>query len=282
MDSKRIFIDQDIYVDDEVLPDTYSIKIKSNNMNLIGAILTPGGKGKKGTVIILHGFPGYEDNHDIAHSLRRCGLNVVIFHYRGSWGVDGKFSFSHCIEDVKSVIDYVCKEEIIKKYNIDKNNIYLVGHSMGGFLALTHCNDSRIKATVAISPYDFGLKGCIMKECKEELNDGIEMFTSATEPLNGTNTMELIDECLSHGEKWNLQNKADKLAKENLLIIGAKKDVIGPIELHYTPLVNEINKYENKLKTLMIDTDHSYSNKRIYLTKMIAEYIEDMYKNKFR
>ena len=46
-------------------------------MNLIGAILTPGGKGKKRTVIMLHGFPGYEDNHDLAHSLRRCGLNVV-------------------------------------------------------------------------------------------------------------------------------------------------------------------------------------------------------------
>ncbi len=33
-------------------------------------MLTPGEEGSCPTAILLHGFPGYEDNHDLAHSLR--------------------------------------------------------------------------------------------------------------------------------------------------------------------------------------------------------------------
>ena len=40
---------------------------------------------------------------------------------------------------------------------------------MGVFLTLTHSIDKRIKASIAISPYDFGLKGCVMKEDENEL-----------------------------------------------------------------------------------------------------------------
>ena len=278
MDSKMIFKDPEDKSGEEYLPDLYDIKIKSNKENLIGAILTPGHKGPNPTVILLHGFPGYEDNHDLAHSLRRCGLNVLIFHYRGSWGVKGKFTFANCIEDVKNVIEFVSDEENINKYKIDKDNIYLVGHSMGGFLTLTNCTDKRIKASVAISPYDFGLKGCVMKIDEEELKDGINMFSSAIPPLNDTDTMTLIREVMINGDVWKLKNKAKELSKEKILIIAATRDIVGPISLHHIPLMKEIYKYSKEnVKEIFMDTDHSYSNKRVLLSKVVAEYIESIY-----
>lgn len=278
MDYKKAFIDPEIEIGNEFFPDIYNIKIKSHNENLIGTILTATGKGPNPAVILLHGFPGYEDNHDLAHGLRRAGLNVLVFHYRGCWGVKGSFSFENCIEDVKSAIDYLFKEETLKKYLIDKNNVFIVGHSMGGFLTLNCCNDDRIKASVAISPYDFGLKGCVMREDKKELIDGIAMFSSAMDPLNGTNVMTLINETMKNGNNWNLRNKASNLAKEKLLIIAASGDTIGPISLHHIPLINEINKYKNNVKEVIVDTDHSYSNKRIYLTNIVCKYIEGIIK----
>lgn len=84
---------------------------------------------------------------------------------------------------------------------------------MGGFLTLTHCTDRRIKASVAISPYDFGLKGCVMKEDEEELKDGINMFSTAILPLNNTDTMTLIKEVMINGDMWRLSNKAEELSK---------------------------------------------------------------------
>lgn len=167
-------------------------------------MLTPGEEGSCPTAILLHGFPGYEDNHDLAHSLRWCGLNVLIFHYRGCWAVNGQFLFSNCIEDVRSVINFVTNEENVTNYNIDKNNIFLVGHSMGVFLTLINCIDERIKSSVTISPYDFGLKVCVIKEDEEELKDGIIMFSNAIPPLNNTDAMTLIRETIINGEEWRL------------------------------------------------------------------------------
>ena len=278
MDSKRIFLDPDTELGDKYFPGLYEIKIKSNEEDLIGAILTAGKEGLNPTVILLHGFPGYEDNHDLAHNLRRCGLNVVRFHYRGCWGVKGKFTFENCIQDVKNVIDFVTDEVNINTYRIDKNNIYLVGHSMGGFLTLSHCEDERIKAFIAISPYDFGLKGCVMKKDEEELKDGISMFSTAIPPLNDTDTMTLIRECIINGEKWSLKNKSKVLSSKKVLIIAATGDNIGPNGLHHKPLLREIYKHSREnVKEIFINTDHSYSNKRVLLSKIIAEYIEDIY-----
>ncbi len=281
MNSKMIFTDPQSDFDDEYLPNLYDVKIKSHENELIGVMLTPGGKGPHPSVIVLHGFPGYEDNYDLAHSLRRCGMNVLRFHYRGSWGVKGTFSFLHCIEDVKEVIDFMTKNETIQKYNIDKDNIFMVGHSMGGFLTLTNCIDERIKASVVMSTYDFGLKGCVMKIDKDELQDGIEMFSGAIMPLNHTDTDSLIKEVIDNGEQWRLSNKAKELSKQNILMIAATKDIIAPNELHHIPLVSEIYKYNNKkVKEIFIDTDHSYNNKRIELAKLVANYIEEIYMEK--
>ena len=40
-------------------------------------------------MVILHGIPGIEKNHDLAHAFRDAGMSAVIFHYRGSWGSGG-------------------------------------------------------------------------------------------------------------------------------------------------------------------------------------------------
>lgn len=278
MNSKKIFIDPEVKLGDEYFPNLHEIKIESSGSDLIGVMMTPEGKGPHPTVILLHGFPGYEDNHDLAHSLRRCGLNVLLFHYRGCWGVSGNFTFSNCIEDVKESINFVTNEKNIKKFSIDKENIFLVGHSMGGFLTLTHSLDKRIKASVAISPYDFGLKGCVMKENEDELRDGIDMFSDAILPLNNTDTMTLIREVILNGDEWKLSNKAKELSKQKILIIAATGDSIGPNKLHHKPLMKEIYKYNTEnVEEIFIDTDHSYCNKRVLLTKIVAQYIEKIY-----
>ena len=57
---------------------------------------------------------------------------------------------------------------------------------MGGFLTLTHACDKRIKASVAISPYDFGLVGKIGHYDEIEREEAFEMFKTAIPPLNDT------------------------------------------------------------------------------------------------
>src|SRR5271154_1397645 len=74
--------------------------IYSDGSRLMGIFLLASGVETHRTVILLHGFPGYEQNMDLAQALRRDGWNVLAVHYRGAWGSEGSFSFKHCMQDV--------------------------------------------------------------------------------------------------------------------------------------------------------------------------------------
>lgn len=99
------------------------------------------------TVVILHGIPGIEKNHDLAHAFRDAGMNAVIFHYRGSWGSGGDYRISGIPSDVVACLDHLPSEDDA----VDPDQIYLVGHSLGGWAALTVGADERVKAVVTIS-----------------------------------------------------------------------------------------------------------------------------------
>lgn len=261
---------------EEFLPDLSSIKIVSKGCNLLGTMFTAQGKEKHPTAILLHGFPGYEENLDLAQGLRRIGLNVLTFHYRGCWSSQGNYSFTNCLEDVTSAIDFITDKKNIEQFNIDIDNLLLIGHSVGGFLALSNCMDNRIKMSVAISPFDLGLAGeNIKNNNQEEVQKTIELFIGGQDPLSGTCFDRLIYEIMGNYSEWKLANKSEELANEKLLIIAAKKDTIGSYKLYHEPLIKEILKHnKNNLTEMLINTDHCYSNKRISLLKNIAYWIE--------
>ena len=105
----------------------------------------------------------------------------------------------------------------------------------------------------------------------EELKDGIWMFYNAIHPLNNTDAMTLIRETMINVNEWILSNKAEELSKENILIIADTRDMVSPNKLHHIPLMKEIYKYNKEnVKEIFINTDHSYSNKRILLSKFVA------------
>jgi dipeptidyl aminopeptidase/acylaminoacyl peptidase len=78
-------------------PGASSVKmtVPSHGEMLLGILYEAAGPGKHPTVLLLHGFPGYEQNLDLAQAMRRAGWNVLAMHYRGSWGVGGDFSLAH-------------------------------------------------------------------------------------------------------------------------------------------------------------------------------------------
>ena len=83
------------------------LRIPSGGAQMNAMVYVPAGKGPHPVVVLLHGFPGNEQNLDLAQSLRRAGWAVVTFHYRGSWGSEGTFTFDGAIEDTAAVIAWV-------------------------------------------------------------------------------------------------------------------------------------------------------------------------------
>ena len=257
-------------------PDSIAVVINSSGKNLYGVLYTAAGSNPHPTMILLHGFPGTEKNLDMAHAFRRAGWNTLVFHYRGSWGSEGCFSFQNVLDDVKATLKFVKSEETARKYRIDRENIVLVGHSMGGFAALlTAAKYSDIKACTAIAPFDFGAIGESSDGDDKALRFLQEMFKECIVPLKGTSVEDLINEAVENGDKWSFINKAEKLAKHKLLLIAAKRDNLSIPELHYYPLVNKLIEYNaENFEYKMIDSDHSFQDKRILLTEIIEGWLE--------
>lgn len=258
-------------------PDAFAVSIKSDNSKMFGVLYTAAGDCSHPTILLLHGFPGTERNLDLAHAFRRAGWNTMVFHYRGSWGSYGDFSFQNVLNDVKAALKFVRSEEVSRKYHIDTEKLVLVGHSMGGFATLlTAAEDKDLSACVAVAPFDFGTMGSNARSDQKAMVFLKDMFTECIEPLRGATVEGLIAEAMENSEKWSFANNAEKLLKHKLLLIGAAKDIISVPELHYYPLVNAmLSKKADKFEYKQIDTDHSFQDTRILLSEIIENWLEE-------
>jgi uncharacterized protein len=114
-----------------------------------------GGAGPHPTMVLLHGFPGNEQNLDLAQAIRRAGWNVLTLHYRGAWGSPGIFSIAHVLEDGDAAVSFVRRPDIAEKCGIDTQRIVLAGHSMGGFASAAHARaDERLLGVVSVNDDD--------------------------------------------------------------------------------------------------------------------------------
>jgi len=62
-------------VDKQFPPGLSVLTIPSNGSEMDAFLYSAAGPGPHGTVILLHGLPGYEINGDLAQSIRRAGWN---------------------------------------------------------------------------------------------------------------------------------------------------------------------------------------------------------------
>ncbi len=272
----------DLIFKDELEVDTENpaclktVVLKSKEKRCLGSMYIAQGKGPHPTVNLLHGFPGYEQNVDLAQVLRRVGYNVLIFHYRGSWGNQGNYSFSDVLEDVQVSMEFLNSEEALNKYRVDKNKIILIGHSMGGFASLmTAAKNSQIKAAVSISGFNLGAFAESIYENEQKTNKSIAEWIENIYPLSGTCAKKLVNEALSNIHNYNIINYSDKLSKVPLLLIGGSRDNDAPINIHHIPLVNALReKNAQDLEEIILNSDHAFSDKRISLIQEVVSWLE--------
>ena len=264
-------------IDSENPESMQPIVFMSKGEKLIGTFFKASGKEKKPTVILLHGFPGNENNFDIAHAIKRFGFNVVVFHYRGSWGSSGDFSISNSLEDLSSAIEFISQEDISNKFSIDTNNIILIGHSMGGFLAfLTSIKYPQIKNIASLAGFNFGFFSNYLTHNPQFLDATMDGLSNGSMLLQGASGKYIYDEMLANKDKWNLLNHLPELVEKNILLIGAEFDYVAPLELHHQPLVEGLKKVGVKLKNKIYKSGHSFSSTRIKLTTEIIDWLKDI------
>src|SRR5579863_6023545 len=189
--------------------------IFSHNTRLNAVFYLASGAGPHPVVLLLHGFLGNEQNMDLAYAIRRAGWNVLVPHYRGSWGSEGKFSFSNAIEDTQAAIVFLRDPDNAKKYRTDPAKIAIVGHSMGGFLGLyATAHDPAILGMAAISAWNLGPSAA-----RPETPARTKSFHDASPRLAGTTPEGMLAEGKQNAAKWNYVDWAGNLKSRPILVI---------------------------------------------------------------
>jgi len=249
------------------------LAIDSDDSRMPGHAYLAAGKEPHPTILLLHGYPGNEKNLDVAQALRRQGWNVLFFHYRGAWGSEGDFSFRGAEQDVQVVLNYMMEKDNAAKLRIDRSKISLVGHSMGGHMAIAGIlGNQAVKCSVAYDGVNIGkIKAAYSNNPKRKkgwLDYADQLFM-----LNNWSGEKADKELTEYSSDLDLLNHVDKINGRPVQLISANTQVI-PVETHIMPLYEALKATKNSnVSYITIEDDHSFSSTRLELIDATAKFL---------
>ncbi|NOX82260.1 MAG: alpha/beta fold hydrolase [Alphaproteobacteria bacterium] len=265
-------IEDPVKIDPNYPPAVRELRIDSNGATMYAHIYLADGAGPHPTVVLLHGFPGFEKNLDIAQAIRRSGWNVLFFHYRGAWGSEGVFSFSNGIEDVAAALAFLRDPENAA-LRVDASRIALIGHSMGGFMALQGgAVDGRVKCIAGIAAANLGDRALIAEASPDAL-DGFKKYSDTLGMLNGFSGDSAIAELAAAGASFDLRQLAPRLAGKSIFLIAGERDQAVNISVFESLVQAYKTTLGIDLAELRLDADHSFSWHRIRLSGELAGWL---------
>ncbi|RKF26264.1 alpha/beta hydrolase family protein [Micromonospora globbae] len=255
---------------------TVPVTFDSAGTTLLGVLHLPPGPGPHPVVVLLHGFPGTERNFDLAQALRRAGYAALVFHYRGSWGMDGSWSWAHMLEDSARVVARLREPQATTAHALDPRRLAVIGHSAGGFAALmTAAADPGVTAVGSVLGFDFGTAAAACRSDPAVRAAYLDDWAGELLPLRGTTAPALVAEMEAAGDAWRLARLAPRLATRPVLLIGADRDTVTPAGIHHGPLVDAYLAHPVPgLEHHVFPTDHALSDHRVALARTVIAFLD--------
>ncbi len=248
------------------------VRIPSHGALLNGVLYRPSGAGPHPTLLLLHGFPGNEQNLDLAQAVRRAGFNVLTLHYRGSWGSPGSFSFTHAREDADAAVSFLRTPAIQAKFGVDPTRVFVAGHSMGGFMAASAvAHDPRVAGLIMISAWNIAGEvrgGAAVAKARAHASDSD--FADNVIPLGGATVDGLIDEIAAAPKGWDFPAFAPRIAPRPVLLVTAE-DGSQPASHALAEALSKAG--DREVREVHMVTDHPFSDHRIALESAVVDWL---------
>lgn len=271
MNSKNAFVEFDEDAVD-AFPEIFELNIVSGGCHIYGYLLTPDKRnpGPYPTVIMSHGFPGYTTNNDLELALMRMGCVVIHMNHRGAWGSEGNYLFTNLSADLIAVTKWAHNSAIADQYGIDRENIFLIGHSMGGQSVLNAAKELPfIKGVAALAAYDIG--AAFRYHMEKELFLMIEIEGQC---LKMNSASEVFENALSNKQELSILNRYEELAKRNVLLVEASMDTIAPPDKMLKPLAEKLAEMQANISYQAIKSNHSFVGQRMKLAGIVGQWME--------
>lgn len=203
----------------------------------------------RGIIIICEGLPSIPRQKELLSYLSVAGYFVIFPRYRGTWESDGEFLKESPAKDIEDIINFIENNKIKefyggKEFDIKDKNIYLLGSSFGGSVALSLAGNTDIKKIVVLSPIvDFKIHN---KDGNEQdlarLKNFIRQAFGQGYRFGDENWNKM-----AVGEIFNPKQKLDEKEAETISIIYDKSDK----EIDYKKIENYAS--QNNIKTIKWD-----------------------------
>ncbi|CAN5470294.1 hypothetical protein BH11BAC5_BH11BAC5_38030 [soil metagenome] len=205
-------------------------------------------KAQKPVVIYAHGFNGFKDwgNFDlIAEKFARQGLVFIKFNFSHNGTTPahpeefadleafGNNNYSTELNDLTGVVEWTCSTNNPYREAIDSNRIYLIGHSMGGGIAILHAaKDERIKKLVtwaSISQCKTPWGNWPPQQMEEWKQSGVQYYTNSRTKQQMPLYYQLYEDYCNNMEALDIMKAMQQLAIP-ILICHGTADAAVPVE----------------------------------------------------
>jgi len=238
----------------------------------------------KPVVVYAHGFNGFKDwgNADIiAQQFAAAGYVFVKFNFSHNGTtpqhlqdfVDleafGNNNYTKQLYDLNCVIDWVSDENTIHNKAINKNCIYLIGHSMGGGIATLHAaKDARIKKLVTwagISECKTPWTNWSNEQLEEWKKTGVAYYLNGRTKQNMPLYYQLYQDYLENATILNIETAICSLTIP-ILICHGSLDTAVPLEK-----AHDLHNWQPSSILFTIESDHVFGRTHPWLLTELPE-----------
>ena len=222
-------------------------------------LFRPHGVKKCPLVVLFHGIPGNETNLDIAYALRDEGYAVLTPHYNGCWGSKGDYRIETIPGNIKTVLDFVCEDEFVQKWDIDPERIGVIGHSLGGWATLISPKISdRVRGFIALDP------AIEMGRLRSEAT--MQEFAI---PLNGVTPQQLMEGFAWAAQNWSPMDTIEHLGSRYFMLVAATEGI--PLE-GALQLYGKAKAINPESELWILHSDHSFVSVRPLLRDLVVDF----------
>ncbi len=238
-------------------------------------------------VIYVHGFNGFKDwaNFDlIAKKIAEDDYVLVKFNFSHNGTAPGKpeeftdleafgnNNYSKQLNDLRLVIDWVCDPLNPYQQAIDKDQIFLIGHSMGGGISILHAaNDLRIKKLVTwagISECKTPWAGWPPAKMLEWKETGVQYYTNSRTKQQMPLYYQLYEDYAQNKERLDI-SKAIKSLDIPILICHGTNDTAVPVEKAF-----ELKSWQPRAELFTIESDHVFGRSHPWIPNNLPQAME--------